>query len=84
MEMTVGMSAPPIGMMSWIPNTSASTARIGKSSFCDGSRTSATTIPAAAARMERFTTFWPRNVMGRVGRISWSFPNAISEPVKVR
>ena len=52
--------------------------------MCEGPVTRITTMAAAAARTERFTTFWPRYTMGRVGRISWSLPNAISEPVNVR
>ena len=53
-EITVGMSAPPIGMISSTPNTSASATMTGNSSLCEGSTTSTTTSAMAAASMPRF------------------------------
>ncbi len=56
---TVGMSAPPMGMMSSTPNNSASAVKIGKSTLCSGETIRASPTPAAAAKTPRFTKFWP-------------------------
>ena len=83
-EITVGMSAPPIGMISSTPNTSDSPTMTGKSCHCVGSQIRPTPANTAIASSARFTAFWPRYVMGRVGITSWSLPAAIRLPVKVR
>src|ERR1700756_750632 len=62
-EMTVGMSAPPIGVTSKIPNNNATPTMAGKRCTYSGwiVRTIASTI--AAPRTERLTMFCPRYVI---------------------
>jgi hypothetical protein len=57
-EMTVGMSAPPIGISSATPNASASTMMIGTAHDAVGSMTRYTPSSRAPASSERFTMFW--------------------------
>ena len=57
--MTVGMSAPPIGMIRSTPKASASTAMIGTIQVWPGSKTSTTTSARAAPSTAKFTAFWP-------------------------
>src|SRR5437879_12522235 len=49
--MTVGISAPPIGIMSRNPNNSASDMKIGNIQVCSGEMTSAT--PTTTASQDR-------------------------------
>ena len=79
-EMTTGMSAPPIGSTNITPKTSAR-AISARSAHC-ASSPAISAIPRAAAprRIAEFTTFWPRNTIGRPDRSSWSLANAIIEP----
>ena len=57
-EITVGMSAPPIGMISSTPNSSASTMITGnRNASATGWITSATPQPNAKASRPRFLTF---------------------------
>ena len=57
--MTVGMSAPPIGMISNTPKARPSTARIGTIQSAFGLNTSTTTSTAATPRIEKLMAFWP-------------------------
>ena len=57
---TVGMSAPPIGMIRNTPKASDSTAMIGTIQVWVGSITSTTTRARAAPSTAKFTAFWPR------------------------
>ena len=56
---TVGMSAPPMGMISSTPNNNASAAKSGNNTVCSGETINATPTPAAAAKTPRLTKFWP-------------------------
>ena len=69
-EMTVGMSAPPIGMIIITPNASGMPMMKGKRKVLSGCRTSITAIPTAIASNPRFTKFWPLYVIGRCGNTS--------------
>ena len=58
-EMTVGMSAPPIGMISSTPNSSESTMITGnRKDSCSGRKMSAMPHTTAIARRPRFDAFW--------------------------
>ena len=57
--MTVGMSAPPIGMISSTPKARPSTAMIGTIQSAFGLNTSTTTRTAPAPRIAKLMTFWP-------------------------
>src|SRR6201984_855105 len=87
--MTVGMSAPPIGMMSSTPNSKArpTMARKARADHAAAGCT-ATRTPSATAitSTPMLTTFCPGYVTGRWGihRTSCSFPVAIRLPVNVR
>jgi hypothetical protein len=83
-EMTVGMSAPPIGMIISTPKVSESTTITGKSCHISGRNRSSRAAPAATPSSPRLTKFCPRYVIGRVGTISISLPAAMRLPVKVR
>ena len=54
---TVGISAPPMGMISSTPNSSASAAKIGNSTLRSGETIKASPTPAAAAKTPRLTKF---------------------------
>ena len=58
-EITVGMSAPPIGRISSTPKTSASAMMIGNAHDCVGSITSTTPSAAATPSSRKLTMFWP-------------------------
>ncbi len=57
--MTVGMSAPPIGMIRNTPNASARTAMTGTIHVWPGSATSTMTSASATPSTAKFTAFWP-------------------------
>jgi hypothetical protein len=68
--MTVGISAPPIGMMSSTPKTSDRTTISGKSCHVSGRAMSTTLAMSAVPSSARLVMFWPRYVIGRVGMTS--------------
>ena len=88
-EMTVGIYAPPIGMMNSNPNSTASPTT-PENAWADhgavGFTTTATPSAAAITRTPILTTFCPGYVTGRWGihLTSCSLPAAIKLPVKVR
>src|SRR2546422_8318555 len=53
--MTVGISAPPIGMMSRNPNNSENVMKIGNIQVCSGEMTSATPITTASPKDRKST-----------------------------
>ena len=59
-EITVGMSAPPIGSTSSTPNNSDSTMTIGNSHEVSGRNTSTIAITIATPSRPRLMTFWLR------------------------
>jgi len=62
MEITVGMSAPPIGRMRRTPKSRESpmiARKAGPAQGASGDRTTATPSAAASASSARFTTFCP-------------------------
>ena len=79
-EITTGMSAPPMGSTTITPSTAASTS--SPTIHSSAPPIAADVAHAAApASSSRFTACWARpNPSGRPGRISWSLPNATSEP----
>ncbi len=83
-EMTVGMSAPPIGSTSSTPKASASTMSAGNRYVRLGSIINMTAITTAAASSVKLMTFCPRYTIGRVGITSCSLPAATRLPVQVR
>ncbi len=79
-EMTTGMSAPPIGSTTMFPRRAAET-RIAMKSASDSSPAAiATAQPTATSRSSAFRIVCPGSMIGRPGMISWSFPNAMFEP----
>ena len=80
-EITTGMSAPPIGSTTSTPSTAASTSR-PTIQICGAPPSPDTTAQAIApSSSSPFTGCCARpRPIGRPGRISCSFPNAISEP----
>ena len=58
--MTVGMSAPPMGVTSSTPKMSATMTMMGNSHAFAGFTTSATANASAAPSTERLTIFCPR------------------------
>jgi hypothetical protein len=83
-EMTTGMSAPPIGSTTKLPNTAAATSstmiRISRSEPA----TIATAQATATARSARLTNCCARPiVIGRPGSSSWSLAKAMFEPQKL-
>ena len=89
-EITVGMSAPPIGMTSIQPKFSARmmiSTNSDRRPDSDPASESAAHPAARPGRMaEKLTMFWPLYSHGRCGihLISCSFPAAIRLPVNVR
>ena len=82
-EITTGMSAPPIGSTTALPSRAATISMpMNSSSECAPATRS---MPAASARINstRLTTCWaePKEI-GRPGMISWSLPKAMLEPQK--
>ena len=82
-EMTVGMSAPPMGTIIITPNIRGIIIISGKRCIREGSSTSSTATTMATPSSDKLTRFWPLYVMGRCGRTSWSLPAAIKLPVSV-
>ncbi len=82
--MTVGMSAPPIGMINSTPKASEIKIISGNSSQAFGKNTNSTPAKMATPNSDKLIAFWPLYVIGRVGMISMSLPAAIRLPVKVR
>jgi len=87
--MTVGMSAPPIGMISSTPKSNASPMITGNSRGAHGAvgwRVIAAASASARPNSDRFVTFCPGYVTGRCGThvTSCSLPAAIKLPVSVR
>ena len=87
--MTVGMSAPPIGMISITPNINASPMMVRKTvadQDATGLRTRAAPRVTARRSSPMLTAFCSGKVTGRCGihLISCSLPAAIRLPVKVR
>ena len=80
-EITTGMSAPPIGSTTSTPSTAAITSS-PMTQISGAPPSPATTAQAMAPSSSRpLTTCCARpSPIGRPGRISWSLPNAISEP----
>ena len=79
-EITTGMSAPPIGSTNMLPSSAAAT-RITTNSPCDSVPAAiAIAQPTATASSPTLMNCWPGSWIGRPGRISWSFPNAMFEP----
>ena len=58
-EITVGMSAPPIGITSITPNTSDSTISTGNRNVHAGLTTSRMPMRTPAPISEKLTKFWP-------------------------
>ena len=82
--MTVGISAPPMGMMRNTPKTKPHTMMIGMAHVRPGLMTRATIKPMATPSTPKLTKICPGYTNGRCGRISCSFPAAMSEPVNTR
>ena len=57
--MTVGMSPPPIGMISRTPNSSERPVKVGKTQGGAGSTIIQTPSTTANASSDRLTKFWP-------------------------
>lgn len=82
-EITTGMSAPPIGSTTIKPSTAAASSSTIISTSASTPAITATAQPTAASSSTMFNGCCSaRSVIGRPGRISCSFPNAISEPQK--
>ncbi|CAD7342485.1 hypothetical protein SPHS6_04063 [Sphingobium sp. S6] len=64
--MTVGMSAPPIGITSRMPKSRASAAKTGNNQVCVGSSASVTPITTAASATAPLTIRWPGKDTGRL------------------
>ena len=82
-EITVGISAPPMGMIIITPNRSGMPTISGKSCVFSGCATSMPATTIATPNNPRLTMFCPLYVMGRCGRTSCNFPAAIKLPVNV-
>ena len=82
--MTTGMSAPPIGSTTMFPRIAAAI-RIPTMNRAWLWMPEAIAIadPTQINRRIRFRSCWPGTLIGRPGRISWSFPNAMFEPQKL-
>ncbi len=81
--MTTGMSAPPIGSTTKLPRIAAatSTPRMNTASESVEPAMISTEQATAQTSSSRLSTDCARpSVIGRPGRISWSFPNAMFEP----
>src|SRR5689334_958070 len=81
-EITTGMSAPPIGMMSSTPTTNASAVKIQNhwpSGFWANNAMSA----AMAMPMARFSQCWAGNITGSPDIVPDSLAKAMIEPEKV-
>ena len=82
-EITTGMSAPPIGSTTMIPRIPETTRIPRMNSACEWlPARRITALAIAIVNRPRFSTDCqrPGSLIGRPGRISWSLPNAISEP----
>jgi hypothetical protein len=82
-EITTGMSAPPIGNTTMLPRIAAATRmpRMKRAWECVPAQ-STMALATHTANRTRLRTVWvmPGSFMGRPGRISWSFPNAMFDP----
>ena len=80
-EITTGMSAPPIGSTTMFPSTPAAS-RIPMMNSAWEWVPAASTIadPTQITNSARLMNDWPGSLIGRPGRISWSFPNAMFDP----
>ena len=80
-EITTGISAPPIGNTTMFPNTAAATRIPKKNSTCECDPAvrmiAETTQTLNSARL---ISDCPGNLIGRPGKISCNFPNAIFDP----
>ena len=80
-EITTGMSAPPIGRTTMLPSSAAATSTPRMKSACEWTPVARTTaLTAATVMSSTLITRCPGSWIGRPGRISWSFPNAMFEP----
>src|SRR5436309_2342379 len=82
-EITVGISAPPMGIIIITPNRSGMPTINGKSCVFSGCATNMLATTIATPRSPRLTMFCPLYVIGRCGRTSCNFPAAIKLPVNV-
>ncbi len=82
-EITTGMSAPPIGSTTMLPSSAAATRmpRMNSASECTPEAI-AIAEPTQTSSSTRFSSCWPGSLIGRPGRISCSFANAMFEPQK--
>ena len=80
-EITTGMSAPPIGSTTALPSRAAHTS-MPMNTACEWSPAAMSTAAAmASTSSKRLTTCWAApSVIGRPGRISCSLPKAMFEP----
>ena len=81
-EITTGMSAPPIGSTNMLPRIAAATSSRMKRPSDSEPAAIATAEPTATIASRAFMNCCPGSWIGRPGRISWSFPNAMFEPQK--
>ena len=82
MEITTGMSAPPMGMITKTPSTRARAMNVQKY-VTWGSRTNITISATVATAKTRFSRCWPGKVTGLPDTNPWSLVNATTEPLKV-
>ena len=82
-EITTGMSAPPIGSTTMFPRMAAASKMPRMNSAWEWVPAARTIALAAATRNSvTLKTTCTGSLIGRPGRIPWSFPNAMLEPQK--
>ena len=82
-QITTGMSAPPMGIVSSTPSMRAIAIRAMNTAGTCATAERYTATPTTPRASSRFSACWPRNSTGRPGIHSWSFPAATTLPENV-